>query len=113
MTSIVRGIDAMVLEELGDGLDVQVGEVLLKHGELPRALVAPADRGGLGEGRRAGWRGRPRNRHRCRTGRADQASSPSVSIRATSMPSMDVPLISPRARSVLPIRPFLCMFRPT
>src|SRR5262245_60267918 len=31
-------------------------------------------------------------------------------MRATSMPSMDVPLIRPSARSVLPIRPFLCMF---
>src|SRR5262245_62029580 len=50
-------------------------------------------------------------------------SSPSVSIRATSMPSMDVPLIRPTARSVLLMtspwacpqtcsgRPSSCMFR--
>ena len=37
---------------------------------------------------------------------------PSVSISATSMPSIDVPLIRPIARIVLPMGAFLCMFPP-
>jgi hypothetical protein len=36
------------------------------------------------------------------------ASSPSVSISATSMPSIDVPLMRPIARTILPIHGFLC-----
>src|SRR5262249_13093203 len=39
------------------------------------------------------------------------ASSPSVSIRATSMPSIEVPLMRPSARIVLPMRAPSCMFR--
>ncbi len=36
--------------------------------------------------------------------------SPSVSMSATSMPSMDVPLMRPNARKCLPICTFPCMF---